>query len=64
METVKLTEKALDLRWSYGMKWPRNTAEKLDFEVTERMIRKDSNFYGLKHLQPLREFLEQISKGG
>jgi hypothetical protein len=64
MEIAKLTEESLDLRWGYGMKWPRNDAERLDFDVTERMIRAGSNFYGLEHLQPLREFLEQVAEGG
>jgi hypothetical protein len=64
METAKPTEEALDLRWGYGMKWPRGYLERIDFDVTERMIRANSNFYGLKHLQPLREFLEQIAEGG
>jgi hypothetical protein len=64
MATVKLTEESLNVRWGYGMKWPRGEAERLDFDVTERMIRADSNFYGLKHLQPMREFLESVAEGG
>jgi hypothetical protein len=28
------------------------------------MIRSNSNFYGLRHLQPLREFLEEVADGG
>jgi hypothetical protein len=64
MATAKLTEESLDLRWSYLMKWPRNRADEEDFRVAERMIRAGSNFYGLKHLQPMREFLEAVAKGG
>ncbi len=53
----------MDLRWKHGMKWPRGEREQEDFEVTTRMILRDSNFYALRHLQPMREFLERVAKG-
>jgi hypothetical protein len=64
METVKTSEADLDLHWVNGMKWPRDSAERTDWDVTMRMIRSNSNFYGLRHLQPLREFLEEVADGG
>ena len=57
-------EARLDTRWTNGMKWPRDRADEEDFCVAERMIRAGSNFYGLKHLQPLRELLDAVAKGG
>ena len=61
---VEELEARLDTRWRNGMKWPRGRADEEDFRVAERMIRAQSNFYGLKHLQPLRGFLEQVAEGG
>jgi hypothetical protein len=61
---VEEMEARLDTRWTHGMKWPRCPADEADFCVAERMIRAGSNFYGLKHLQPLRELLESVAKGG
>jgi len=55
METI------LDTRWPYRMKWPRCRADEEDFAVAERMVRANSNFYGLRHLKAVREFLEQIA---
>jgi len=64
MATAKrIPETTVDLRWKHGMKWPRGEREQEDFEVTTRMILRDSNFYALRHLQPMREFLERVAKG-
>ena len=54
-------EARLDTRWRNGMKWPRGRADEEDFRVAECMVRADSNFYGLHHLQPLQGFLEAIA---
>jgi hypothetical protein len=64
MGTVKKSEADLDLLWANNMKWARDSAERADWEVVLRMIRANSNFYGLRHLQPLRKFLEEIGDGG
>jgi len=60
----KTSEADLSLQWVNGMKWPRCAEERKDFDVAVRMIRSDHNFYGLRHLQPLRGFLEEIANGG
>ena len=57
-------EHVLDLRWQNGMKWPRDAREAEDFEVVTRIILRDSNLCGLRHLQPLREFLERVANDG
>lgn len=57
-------EAQLDLWWANGMRCARNEAELVDFHITTRMIRANHNLHGLKHLQPLRGFLEAVAKGG
>jgi hypothetical protein len=43
---------------------PRYTEEGYDIHISNRMTLRGSNFDGLKHLQPLRGFLEQVANGG
>ena len=43
---------------------PRYPEEGYDLHIAMRMTLRHSNFDGLKHLQPLRKFLEQVADGG
>ncbi len=60
----KTSEADLNLQWVNGMKWPRCAEDRRDFDVAVRMIRSNHNFYGLRHLQHLRGFLEELADGG